>query len=592
MADTSTAKFMSAERKSRILTSVLLSIGIPLLLFIVIPLELWCNNLAELNYHIADILLYMILSFLVSAIGIFSLLFFVPEKVYRVARGLVLGGGLMIFLQSNYLNAGISGLLGDDTQTVTQLVGLPMVIINALIWIVVVSGCVVASVVIKKQDLLRPIATILAMVVCLTQVVGIVVPLISTDFSQLKAMEDSVGPLDAFLTNKNMTTLATDRNVVVFVVDRMDEVRYTQKNLSMVQEYVDDFGGFTHFKDNISRYGHTYPSLAYMLTREDLAFEEKRLDYFQRVYNNNTTLSTLESLGYSINVYTDSYYGYGNAKYFPEYIGNVERPSAESVRKQVENKLALFSCNNAIMLARIAPLALKDFTPKVTSAQLHDFGKATSLDLTMEQASTDMKKTYDTISGQDFTQGNEKNFSMIHVSGCHDVLYNENWEPASEEERTQVVISLKNSLEIISEYIEEMKKLGVYDKSTIIITGDHSAPISDTKPLGGVRLTSLFVKPSTATATEPMQTSSAQVSHENLWATIFKSEGIAYSETEFGKSVFDVDPSVNQTRMYLWHLWRDDGMYTECEYAITGPGARFASWELVAEREAQKKLYA
>ena len=198
MADTSTAKFMSAERKSRILTSVLLSIGIPLLLFIVIPLELWCNNLAELNYHIADILLYMILSFLASAIGIFSLLFFVPEKVYRVARGLVLGGGLMIFLQSNYLNAGISGLLGDDTQTVTQLVGLSMVIINALIWIVVVSGCVVASVVIKKQDLLRPIATILAMVVCLTQVVGIVVPLISTDFSQLKAMEDSVGPRDAF----------------------------------------------------------------------------------------------------------------------------------------------------------------------------------------------------------------------------------------------------------------------------------------------------------------------------------------------------------------------------------------------------------
>ena len=601
MSDKTKKKFMTAERKSRILTSALLAVGVPLLLFIVIPLELWCNNISELNYHISDVLFPLLCCFFACAVIIFCALFFVPEKLYRIFRVLVIGGGLMIFLQSSFLNVGISGLLGDEPQTVIQRVGIPMVILNAAIWLAVISGCVVASYFIKRQDFVQMGATLLAVVICLTQVVGVVVPLLTTDFSQKppsvkeaqeKLQTDSKGESNnewAFLTDKNLTTVGKDRNVVIFVIDRMDEILYTRENLSMVTEYMNDFGGFTYFKDNMSRYGHTYPSLVYMLTKQDLGIEEGRREYFKRAYTENDTLTVLDSLGYSINLYTDGYYGYYNATELPEYVDNIEKVSADSIRNEVENKGELFLRNISVVLARVLPHALKDFCPKTTSAVLNSFGKANSDELTGEQASTEMKLAYDTIKGEEFLTNTDKRFTMIHVSGCHHVPYNENWEVATGAETENVALSLRNSLEIMSEYIADMKRLGVYDKSTIIITGDHGTPISDYTPLNGVRLTSLFVKPSTEGADVEMKTSTAQVSHENLWATIFQSEGIEYAKETFGDSVFDVDSEKDQERKYIWHTTHET--YIQYEYIVKGDGSVFENWKQSAKITAEKGLY-
>ena len=102
-------------------------------------------------------------------------------------------------------------------------------------------------------------------------------------------------------------------------------------------------------------------------------------------------------------------------------------------------------------------------------------------------------------------------------------------------------------------------------------------------------MTSLFVKPSSEVANAEMKTSSAQVSHENLWATIFKSEEISYSETEFGKSVFEIDATENRTRKYLWHATTRP--YVEYEYTIVGKGSTFANWTLSATRTTKKGLY-
>ena len=134
-----------------------------------------------------------------------------------------------------------------------------------------------------------------------------------------------------------------------------------------------------------------------------------------------------------------------------------------------------------------------------------------------------------------------------------------------------------------------MKRLGVYDKSTIIITGDHGTPISDYTPLNGVRLTSLFVKPSTAGADVEMKTSTAQVSHENLWATIFQSEGIEYAKETFGDSVFDVDSEKDQERKYIWHTTHET--YIQYEYIVKGDGSVFENWKQSSKITAEKGLY-
>jgi arylsulfatase A-like enzyme len=136
-----------------------------------------------------------------------------------------------------------------------------------------------------------------------------------------------------------------------------------------------------------------------------------------------------------------------------------------------------------------------------------------------------------------------------------------------------------------------MKRLGVYDNSTIIITGDHGFADSRTGDLIMDKITALFVKPAGETHKQ-IKKSKAQVSHDNLWATIFKSEGIAFDEAEFGKSVFDVDENVDQVRSHVWHKF--DSLYTHYEeqiFAIKGSARKFKNWKMTSKKKVNKELY-
>ena len=582
--------FMTDERKSRILFSALIAIGVPLLIFIAVPFEIWYNNIEELNYYFSDIFGYLFVLFFVSAVAIFSALFFVPETVYKVLRGLAIGGGLMIFLQANYLNVGLNGLAGDEGISVVAKVGMPMVIVNTLVWVVVITGCTVASILVKKVEITKMVSVVLALIICVTQVMNIFVGLISTDFDKAspiamaeKRKEEDSNYQFSFLTNKNLTTVAEDRNVVVFVIDRFDAVHYADPNMDLIKEYVDDFGGFTYFNDHISMYGHTYPSIAYMLTKQELGLDEEREDYFKRVYNDNNTLEQLDVFGYSVNVYTDDYYGYVDAYDFPAYMDNMEVVSDESVYRDMTTQSVLFKQKLMVVAYRCLPTIVKDFVPKISSFNLNKHGKLASGELTSAVATTSTTQTRQEITKQDFEKTGDKQFSLIHVEGCHSV------EEKSKAEQVRRVLT--DNFNMVKEYVDEMKRLGVYDNSTIIITGDHGNPVDDHEPLDGVRTTALFVKPANQTGTA-MQTSTAQVSHENLWATIFKSEGIAFDENVFGKSVFDVDATQNQTRTYIWNKEnRSQETYSKMQYTICGNGRDFANWTLTSDVESTKDLY-
>ena len=144
-----------------------------------------------------------------------------------------------------------------------------------------------------------------------------------------------------------------------------------------------------------------------------------------------------------------------------------------------------------------------------------------------------------------------------------------------------------------------MKEWGVYDDATIIITGDHGSAISDTKMLDGIRTTALFVKQS-GSASGDVKRSSAQVCQDNLWATIFRSEGIK-TKKDYGKSVFDIKEGDDQLRIYLWHMSvteKDDEAGTEkkyfieFEYKIMGSALDFENWVIARQTQYDRTMYA
>lgn len=587
--------YFNAERKARIVFSILVSIAIPFIVFIGAPLQIYCSNIEEFRFIFTDVIGQTLLFFFGCSLIFFCSLFFVPELAYKILRGIYLGLAFMLFLQSNYLNGGLHSLSGDTSQSVIEMAGMPAVVFNTVLWSAVIVGFTLASVFVKKKDIVGAVSLVLAVMVMATQTINTGVTAITTDFAGANAVsgmkKEDPEYVPTFLTTSNLTTVAEDRNVVLFVIDRFDSKKYYETNKNIVDPYLKDWGGFTYFEDHISMYGRTYPSLAYMLTRNKLENGQGRKQYFIDSYGNNQTLSKLHEQGYSVNLYTDSYYGYYDAFYLPDYIDNKIITSEESLRREVVQEWNLFRSSTFMGLYRILPHVFKDTFGTTSSAIVNQFVVYTSDDLTHPQASTDLKQAYQEVTRETFTANGDKQFTCFHVSGCHDVFYDTDWSKAPMSKRKDIKISLINSFAILNEYIKEMKRLGVYDNSTIIITGDHGFEDSRTGDLIMDKITALFVKRAGETEAK-VKKSKAQVSHDNLWATIFASEGIAFDEAEFGKSVFDVDENEDQVRSHVWQKF--DPLYTHYEeqvFEIKGTAREFKNWTIKSKKKINKELY-
>jgi phosphoglycerol transferase MdoB-like AlkP superfamily enzyme len=143
--------------------------------------------------------------------------------------------------------------------------------------------------------------------------------------------------------------------------------------------------------------------------------------------------------------------------------------------------------------------------------------------------------------------------------------------------------SLKSSFKVINEYLKEMKRLGVYKDATIVITGDHASPEDKVVNVTDPYLTALYVKES-GKSVGTLKTSKAQVSHDDLWPTIFKSENLPNAFG--GVSMFELNQNDNRQRQYFRHNFSSP--MVEQIYSINGEGSSIANWKLESTKEYNK----
>ncbi len=362
----------------------------------------------------------------------------------------------------------------------------------------------------------------------------------SVDLFELPAVEG-----EYVLTYENLGKLGSENNVVVFIIDRFDWEYYDRVRASAPEIlYNIDDGGFTYFNDAISLYPRTFPSITYLVTGVENDFSASREEYFTSAYSRSEFMRRLYGAGYNINIYTDTYYGYTNAAPMANYADN-------------------------------ALLAGDDVTAY----------------------STDMRDIYYYLDENGISIGeHEKTYSFIHLSGTHLPLkYDENFEllPEGDSRRSSSTLGMKQSFKIINKYIDEMKRLGVYDNSTIIITGDHCSIGSDSEvPLRWAHVTPLIVKPSSAADGE-LAVSGAPVTHADIFPTILESEGIN-GGSPLGESVFDVSATETRKRTYYFQKYEVvDGStnYEMVIFEIDGLAFDYSSWTIVDRYYLGKSIY-
>ena len=573
-------------RKPRLPAVILLAVVFSAMIFIVAPFEIYCNNIAELSFSVSEFIGIQSLYALILATIIFCILFFVPEVVYNYAYPAFIGLLLMFFAQSNYLNIGLNSLAGDEMGGKTSVW---TYIWNTSVWVLVIAGVVVAFKLVKQKSMMQIGALVLTVAICATQLMNFTVASITTKGAYDSAIDRVYGKYEnnpRFLTNKDIEKVGEKRNVVVFCIDRFDSVQYAEPAMKKYAEAFSVLDGFTYYEDSISMYGNTFPAVGYMMSGIEYGNDDREL-YFNQVYHENQTLSVLKEQGYNIHLYSEAYYDYTNANELPDYVENTVETTKDQLKTEVRKPWNFGFAITKMSLYRSFPFLLKDTVGKINSDTCNEYILYTSDELQGYKAfSYDLRNAYNDLKARDgeFQTKGEKNFSFIHVSGCHSADYDKNWKKTSKKD---FLVSAKNSMELVGLYLQNMKAVSpeLYRDSTIVIMGDHGKVENRTKKFKKAMLTALFVKPSGVSGT-PLKTSNAPVSHENLWATIFESEGISYSKESWKPSVFTVEKEFKETgvypeRKFIWNRRNSNlASYDSIVYKINGNARDFDNWSI------------
>lgn len=581
----------------KLLPSILLSLAAPLTLCFFGPFDIYYGNINEFLFSLGDFLPACLAVALLSAILICAVLLLLDGVAYDVACAAIAGISLMFYIQRSYLNEGVASLAGDVGAEAE--IGMGTYILNTAIWVIVIGGAICATIFLRKK-FAETITTVV--VIAMVALIGMqlvsfaVVSLTSDVYTPVLERIERNGELESgegaqkepmALTYENMGELSQGKNIVFFLVDRFD-ADYYDVMAAKDPEFFDKLDGFTHFNDYTALYARTYPAVASILTGRDHDYftNEPKADKLVKMFGNGGgMMGVLKENGYNINLYTERNYAYVDASVMADYADNtsgVDEYEIDSVWGLGKDMLRL-------SLSQYLPLVAKNSvgylsTPTFNSHAIYE--TEGEMYLVDETSTADLKER---LTATEFTKISGKGqFTFIHLFGCHAAYSNTS---------SKIVPSLEESFDLIYYYIDQMKAMGIYDDATIIITGDHSAALSDSKMIGeanssddGTRVTAMLFKKSGDSGTA-LKTSTSQISQDDLWNTIFESEGLL--DEKKGESFFEIPEGENRVRRYFFEMYKNsknnDLEYNRVyEYEIVGNANDGENWKIVAETDIVK----
>lgn len=514
----------------------ILMVMIPIL--ILAPLENYYANLADFMFGSKDFIGAFIGVTVAEAVVMFLIAGYLKEKVLRIVVGILSGIGIAIYVQVMFLNKNLSVSNGSsvnfDNMTKLKL-------FNGACWCFIIVVMLIVT--LKFENIWKDIVIFVGGGLCAVQLVAAV----SLPFSF--NVEDRTYRYE--LSARNEFEVAEDENILVFV---LDTVGNEQLRLA-VDWYEDTLEGledFTYYTNADCCYGWTRPSMTHMFTGKDVDFDAPTMyAWNDEAWNCDRTVEyydRLHSAGYEVDMYAgDLNYIFEDAKNLNGKFDNLKKYEHLVDRSEVRGKMLSYALYKTLPYALKAgfQVVTKDFASCV-SAKVEDGDRV---------ADTDIFKFMDGVNGGLKLSDSDKAVKIFHLDGTHSpILIDENLE-YNKDALAQMAVHAH--FKILKNYFDEMKKIGVYDDATIIITADHGTyiDINDPQPV-------LLVKEKNSERTE-MVMNSAPVSHKELMSSILKYAGLEYSD--YGKCYEDYSENEKRKRT-LGYLSEGHSYYNFYEY--------------------------
>ncbi|MCL2035988.1 MAG: hypothetical protein FWG83_01205 [Oscillospiraceae bacterium] len=536
-------------------------------LFLLFPLDLYFNNFTDFNVPFTLIIRPLAAVSLLLTAGLLVLVPAIFRKgVYEVLGALLMGVTLSSCVQALFLNRSMSKLTGDSvnySEVTTSRT------INVIVWCVIALLPLVARIIMKQRKLNGSVLMFGLSIVLVGMNTFGLIPAI------FKYNGKSVGGEHYFSYDKTFE-LSSQGNICVFVLDRLD-VKYMRTALAENPTLYERLDGFTFYENNVSLHTNTFPAMTYLLTGVDYQSDNKSWsDYWDEAWGSHNYIDELRNNGYNSNLLIDRPTTYGSSLQIAERSDNIIDLNSNKGEIKIRYP-TIAETTLRISMSKAVPYYLKkpliDKYDSGFSNAFHELSDYSDHSLVYPAVTNETDgHFYENLKKIGLhTQNETKTFTFVHFNGAH----------VRNAERTDALESIFNTLD---EYFNQMKDLGIYDSSTIIITTDHGRPPAEIErgesELEGEITAALLIKPQNSRGRLESDTRS-ELSHVNFVAAILQSAGLPHED--YGTSYFDIIESGEaQTRtLYINRWFRLGNIDRKGRYEIIGDANDFDNWVFV-----------
>jgi len=390
--------------------------------------------------------------------------------------------------------------------------------------------------------------------------------------------------------------LSENKNVIVFIIDRLDHTDINQV-FSMYPCAVDVFGGFTRFTDNLAEFPGTFPSVISLLTARPFTRDiTSQPAYRQAAWQNEILFQALrdeEFVTYGLLDSTSTIYDF-NDLFFEDGEPKFSNIRKLDPRNRVLNHSRFFRTITRMGFIRSSPMAIGSGLAREGLAGMsYDLDRSVQILNTPDYFPTRIsvrsdRLFYDKLNEIGLSANLEQDvFSFKHFNGSHTpYIFDRHMNIPGRE--TNSITQTRGIFHMLDEYFRQMDDLGVFDDATIIVMADHGRWWDENlrtmryPPLGA-----LLIKEPGYTRLDPLGIDTSEVSHANFHATILEIIGAGDRKSElplvFQQSYFDIrDGSGTQVRYFHVVNWVNLSSHVfRRSYRIKGPAADISSWHLI-----------
>lgn len=591
-------KDTKSEKKSRFdkkteFVIILLSITFSFTILFFSPLDIFLGNQVDFVVGFSRVALPMLLTsitFSVLFIVIMNLCLLIHRRVYIVFSRLLFGILLAGYSQSLFFNNKMAQVNGDAVNYNNEK---KMVIGNLVLFIFILLLPLIINILscfIPKNKFLKLLHTKAMTYVCIMiivmQSVGIVSALTVYGVDKKELLYTS------YLSYEQGMTLSKEGNVIVFLTDRLDSL-WMDKVIEEYPDVKEKFDGFTFYQNNVSHTTSTFPSVPQMLTNT-LYHGEDWSSYNSKAWDQETVPRVLTKNNYNVNLLIDSLTTFSSLNQLDDQCINVYNCDSDTVRFNYLGEGGVIPSMTQLSLAKLSPYMWKgDLVTGFGSNLSAKFVKYSKDYLDMMPMAVGPEsdiKYFDYIKSHEFnTNSPKKTFSFIHLNGAHDpnsslaALYDDSID-------VDRWVTTRGDFEILFYYFDQLKKLGIYDNTTIIVLGDHGRAPDEIEREGkeGIEsaiTTALLIKPANAERGDMKFDNKAELSLDFFPASVIEYAGIDHKG--FGTSFNDViEGGLHPDRWLQTYEWGGYGkVIYKTLYKITGDARDFANWEPQPEHE-------